>query len=253
MFLRLVTLAALVFAPFQAQAPATKADAPVKLPEARTIIDRHIKAVGGRDAILARKSMHGVGTVSIPAAGITGPIEVFGAAPNKILVKSSIPGMGEFTEGFDGTHGWSMNPMTGPVLKADKELEQAKLDAEFYGELRDPKLYTEIKTVDKVTFDGRDCYKVSLKRIDGVEDVDYYDVATGLRAGGQNTRITPMGPVPITSIASNYQKIGKLTQAMQMTQQMMGQEQKITLTSIEYDKVDPSVFELPAAIKALIK
>ena len=40
---------------------------------------------------------------------------------------------------------------------------------------------------------------------------------------------------------------------MQMTQQMMGQEQKITLTSIEYDKVDPSVFEPPAAIKALIK
>jgi len=33
----------------------------------------------------------------------------------------------------------------------------------------------------------------------------------------------------------------------------MGQEQKITLTTIDYDKVDPSVFELPAAIKALIK
>ena len=65
--------------------------------------------------------------------------------------------------------------------------------------------------------------------------------------------ITPMGPIPITSIASDYQKIGKLTQPMQMTQQMMGQEQKITLTSIEYDKVDPSVFEPPAAIKALIK
>jgi len=66
MFLRVVTLAALLFAPFQAQAPATKTEAPAKLPEPRDIIERHIKAVGGRDAILSHKSMHGVGTISIP-------------------------------------------------------------------------------------------------------------------------------------------------------------------------------------------
>jgi len=253
MFLKVVTLAALLFAPFQAQAPATKTEAPAKLPEARDIIERHIKAVGGREAILSHKSMHGVGTISIPSAGISGPVEVFGAAPNRIIVKSTIPGMGDFFEGYDGNHGWSVNPMTGPQLKADRELEQAKLDADFYAELRDPKVYPELKTLEKTTFDGRECYKVSLKRIDGVEDIDFYDVATGLRAGGMNTRITPMGSIAITSISSNYQKVGKLTQAMEMTQQMMGQEQKITLTSVEYDKVDPSVFEPPAAIKALIK
>ena len=30
---------------------------------------------------------------------------------------------------FDGSHGWMMSPMTGPMLKVEKELQQAKLDA----------------------------------------------------------------------------------------------------------------------------
>jgi hypothetical protein len=34
---------------------------------------------------------------------------------------------------------------------------------------------------------------------------------------------------------------------------VMGVEQRITLTTVELDNVDPSVFEPPAPIKALIK
>jgi len=246
MFLRVATIAALLSASLTAQAPAA-------LPDARDIINKYIKAAGGRDAILAHKSMHGTGTVSIPSQGITGTIEVFGAAPNLQLIKISMGGVGEISEGFDGAHGWSVNPMTGPTLKVGKELDQAKLDADFYSDLRDPKTYPEVKTVDKVTFDGRPCYKVALTRIDGSQDVDYYDVETGLRDGVEGTRETQMGPMTQTSIESGYKKIGKLMQPMQLTTKAMGIEQKIALETVEYDTVQPSVFEPPAAIKALIK
>jgi hypothetical protein len=253
MFVKVATLAALLVAPLYAQAPA-KTEAPEKLPVAREIINRHIEAVGGREAILAHKSMHATGTLSIPAAGMSGPFEIHSAAgPSRFVLKSSIAGIGDIAEGFDGTHGWSVNPMTGPALKTGKELEQTKLDADFYSELRDPKVYPEVKTVEKTTFDGRPCYKVSVKRIDGAEDFDFYDVATGLRAGSIMTRQSPMGPMTLTNVEGDYKKFGKLTQATTMTQQVMGMEQKMTLTSIEYDKVDPAVFEPPAAIKALIK
>jgi hypothetical protein len=40
---------------------------------------------------------------------------------------------------------------------------------------------------------------------------------------------------------------------MQLTTKAMGVEQKISLETVEYDNVQPSVFEPPAAIKALIK
>jgi hypothetical protein len=253
MFLRVATLAALLFAPFYAQAPA-KTETASELPDAREIINRHIKAVGGREAILAHKSMHATGTLSVPASGISGPMEIFGATgPDRVLVKTTVTGIGDIMEGFDGSHAWSVSPMTGPMLKVGKDLTQTKFDADFYSELRDSKTYPEVKTLEKTTFDGRPCYKVSLKRIDGVEDFDYYDVATGLRAGSINTRETAMGTLTMTSVEGTYKKFGKLTQATTVTQQVMGVEQKITLATVEYDTVPASAFEPPPAIKALIK
>ena len=254
MFSRVV-LAALLLAPLSAQAPApAKKETAVALPDARELINRHVKAVGGREAILAHKSMHAAGTLSVPSSGISGPMEIFGAAnPNRVLVKTTVPGIGDILEGFDGSHGWSVSPMTGPMLKVGKELTQTKFDADFYSELRDPKSYPEVKTLELTTFDGRSCYKVSLKRIDGMEDVDFYDAATGLRAGSINTRETQMGKLTMTSIEGGYKKFGKLTQATSVTQQVMGIEQKITLTTVEYDTVAASSFEPPPAIKALIK
>jgi hypothetical protein len=253
MFLQVATLAALLFAPFYAQAPA-KTETASELPDAREIINRHIKALGGREAILAHKSMHATGTLSIPSSGITGPMEMFGAAdPDRVIVRMTVTGIGEIIEGFDGSHAWSVNPMTGAMLKVGKELTQTKLDADFYGDLRDPKNYPQVKTVEKTAFDGRPCYKVSVKRIDGVEDFDFYDVATGLRAGSMNTRETFTGTVNMTTIEKGYKKFGKLMQATEVTQQVMGIEQKIALLTVEYDKVDPSAFAPPPAVKALIK
>jgi hypothetical protein len=254
MFWRAATFAALLLAPLYGQAPA-KAGVPAAagLPNAREIINKYIKAIGGRDAILAHKSMHGTGTVSVPAQGMTGTIEVFGAAPDLQVIKISMSGIGEITEGFDGTHGWSVNPMTGPTLKVGKELDQVKLDADFYSDLRDPKTYPDVKTVDKVTFDGRQCYKVELSRIDGSKDVDYYDAESGLRAGVEGTRETQMGTITQTSIESGYKKFGKLLQPTLLTTKAMGVEQRITLETVEYDTVPASAFEPPAAVKALIK
>src|SRR5262245_42442604 len=254
MFVRVATLAAQLSAPLYAQAPAPKqaAASAVDLPDARTLVDRHVKAIGGREAILAHKSMHAIGTLSVTASGISGPVEIFGAAPNRVLVKTSVPGIGDIVDAYNGTHAWTISPMTGPTLKTGKELEQTKLDADFYSELRDPKKYT-MRTIEKTTFDGRECYKVSVKRIDGSEDFDFYEVASGLRAGSVNTRETQMGTMTVSNVEGGYKKFGSLTQATVLTQKVMGIEQKITLESVEYDKVNPSVFEPPAAIKALIK
>jgi hypothetical protein len=261
-------LAALLAAPLGAQAPAEKPPAPAAkpaapkpstpadpaLPSAREIIDRHIKAIGGREAVLSHKSTHQTGTFSVPASGMVGTIETFGASdPDRMMVRLTIPGLGEMLNGYDGSHGWAVTPMTGPMLQQGKELDQTKLDADFYSELHDAKRYKTIKTVEKTAFEGRPCYKVSLVRIDGNEDFEFYDVQTGLRAGAINTRESPMGTVTTTNVESDYKKFGNILQATSLVQKMMGVEQKLTLTSVEYDTVQPTVFELPAPIKALIK
>lgn len=265
MFLRVAALAVLFVMPSYAQAPAKATPPAVALPDGRAIVDRHVKEVGGRDAILSHKSMHVKGTLAIPASGITGPIEIFGAtSPDRVVVKTTVPGIGEIMEGFDGSHGWILSPMTGPMLKVGKELQQTKFDADFYSELRDAKKYTSVKTVEKTACpeaggttakpaEARSCYKVALSRIDGAEDFDFYDAGTGLRAGGINTRETSMGTMTVTSAIGGYKKFGNLLLATTQSQKVMGVEQTITLNSVEFDKVDASVFAPPAEIKALIK
>ena len=240
-----------------AQAPPapskTPAQATAALPSARAVIDKFVEATGGRAAILAHSSTRVSGTMSIAGSGMTGAIEVLNAKPNLSLVKISISGIGEILDGFDGTTGWMLSPVMGPMVYQGKELGDRKFDADYYGDLHDASRYSSMRTVEKTTFEGRPCYKISLMRIGGGEDIEFYDVATGLKAGSIMTRATPMGEVSSTTVLSEYKKFGDLLLPSVMSQSSMGAKQDILVTAVEYDKVPPASFEAPAQIKALIK
>ena len=244
--------------PAQQSPPSAKTQASAQksaetLPPARQIIDRYIAAIGGRAAMQGQSSSHATGTISLPSAGMTGTVDVFAAKPNKSLVKMTLGGLGDVQEGFDGTVGWSMSAMTGPTVLQGKELEQKRFDADFFAELHSDDRYESLTTVEKASFEGRPCYKVRLVRKGGGEDFEFYDVETGLKAGSIATRDTAMGTFTGTTVETDYKRFGKLMQATTIKQTVMGLQQVITITSVEYDNVDPSVFEPPAAIKAIVK
>ena len=180
-------------------------------------------------------------------------LDIYGAKPDKSLVKINLGGIGDVCEGFDGTHGWSVSPMTGPMLTQGKELAEKKFDADFYSDLHEEARYASMKTVEKTTFEGRPCYKVSLIRKDGGEDIEFYDVETGLKAGAIGTRESQMGPMTVTQVHSDYKKFGGMLVPTTMKQTAMGVEQVLKITTVEFDNVSPSMFDLPAPIKALIK
>jgi hypothetical protein len=238
----------------KAPAPAPQsARADAALPTPRTIIDRHIVAIGGRKAILGRTSTHMSGTVSVPSAGMTGSVDVFAATPDKSLLRISLAGIGAIEEGYDGKVGWSLSPMTGPTLVQGQELEQKRFDSDFQSDLHADSRYESMATMEKTDFEGRPCYKLRLVRRGGGEDFEFYDVETGLKAGAITTRESPMGPITGTTIETDYRRFGPLLQPTTIKSTAMGLQQVITLTAIEYDKVDPATFEAPPAIKALLK
>ena len=236
-----------------AAAPQAQAQPAADLPSAQSLIDRHIKESGGVAAFKARKSSHFSGTFSVPSQGLNGTMDVYAMRPNKALVKQSITGIGEITEGFDGTHAWSMSPMTGPMLVTGAELEQKKLDYDFDSAINPSARYSAMKTLEKTTFDGREVYKVSMTRKEGGEDFDFYDVKTGLKAGGINTRKMAMGDMTFTTTIAEYKKVGEMTVPTTIKQSMTGMEVVLNFTKFEFDNVDPALFALPAEIKALIK
>jgi hypothetical protein len=250
---RALPLGCVLVVAFAAQVDAQQ-KAETRLPSAQSILDRHIAAVGGRDAIKAHSSVKATGSISVPANGLSGTVEIFAARPNKSLSKLTIAGIGEVSEGYDGTVAWSSTPMTGPMLATGEELTQKAFDANFDRALGVAARYDAVKTLERTTFEGRPVYKIALTRKgDGGDDIELYDVETGLKAGSIIERKSPMGTIAITFAWSDYKKFGDLLQASVLKQTASGVQIVTTFTSIDYDNVDPSVFELPVQIKALIK
>lgn len=236
-----------------AAAPAPQAKPAGELPAAQAIIDKSIEATGGRAAMANINSIHMKGTITIPANGMSGSIEMWGAKPNKMLVKNVIEGIGDTAEGFDGTTAWTNSPMTGPMLITGDQLKQRMNDANFEAMLNPSLRYSAMKTLEKTTFDGKEAYKLSMTRKEGGEDIDFYEVATGLKIGSITTRKGPMGDITVTTVVSDYQKFDGVLQPTKMKQSITGIDIVTTFSTVEFNKVDPAIFALPAEIKALVK
>ena len=263
-----VLLAALLASPLacaRTAAPPAEAPAPVTaqanaaaapsnaLPPAQRILDRYAAAIGGRETIMRHNSYRVRGTFEMPGAGVKGDMDVVHAKPNKMAVKVTIPGMGEIQTGYDGTVGWSVNPMQGPRLLEGKELEQISSEAEFTNLFRGASNIVSRETVERTEMGGQPCYKVKITWKSGRETFDCYSTETGLLVGTTSTQESPMGSVQVTSLVSDYKDFGGVKYATRMRQQMMGQEQVMTVHSVEFDVVPPSAFEQPPAIQALVK
>ena len=231
---------------------ASAASTSTTLPSARQVIDSYVKAIGGRDVILARKSMHRTATLEVPAQGLKADIESSVMAPGKLLVKTNIPGLGEMMQGYDGTTGWAIDPMQGARVLTGPELEQMKAEADLAVELRDSSKFTSMDVVADTMFEGRPAYKLRLVRKTGDEVREYYDKENGLLLGSQMMRQTPMGPIEATNVNQDYKQIGGVLMPTKAIQRINGQEIVVTLLTAEPNNVDPTVFELPAQIKALV-
>lgn len=230
--------------------------APVRaqsLPPAAELVGAYVQAIGGAPAFLDHSSMRMVGEFSMAAMGLKGQVETFQMKPNRSVSRVTIDGFGEIRRGFDGTVGWSMNPMEGPRLVEGEELRQLRDDSDPRTLVRDAALIASMQTVERTEMNGQPCYRVRIAWKSGRETSDCYAVDGGLLVGSTINVVSPMGSVEAQVFYSDYRSFGKLRMPTLTRQQVMGQEQAFTLTSVEFDKVDPEVFELPPEIRALRK
>lgn len=222
------------------------------VPTAEAIVARHVEAIGGADAFRAVQSVHARGRLEIPAQGIVAAFELFTARPSRMLYRVNVPGVGVIENGYDGQLGWSVSPISGPELLSGRQLEEAAEDAWFDGPLHEPERIREMRTLGEATFDGRPAYRIRVVFHSGREQLEYFDMDTGLQIGSEAARATPQGVVPTVNVLRDYRQFGNLLQATTFVQRAMGFEQVVTLTSCEYDTVADSTFALPAEIMALL-
>jgi hypothetical protein len=223
------------------------------LPNAKDIVAKHLAAIGGEAAFKAVKSVHAKGTFELPAQGIKGDLEVIAARPNKMINRVEIPGVGHAETGYDGKVAWSIDPLEGPKLLTGRALTEIGEDAWFDGALHASDRVKELTTIAKVEFDKRPAYQIKVVHLSGVEQMEYYDVETGLQLGSESQRETPMGVLPVKAMLRDYTKFAGLLQPTVLVQSTMGMDQVLRISSYEYNTVVATAFDPPPAIKALIK
>lgn len=241
-----------LFAAVLTLAPALAVAQSAPLPAARDLIARHVTAIGGRDAVLRHPFFRAKGNLSMPAAGLNAELEVAGAKPNLFVMKMTIPGMGEMLQGYDGTHGWAMDPMAGPRLVEGDELTQLVNEAEFGSVLRESANIESVETTEKVTLGTEECYKVKIKWKGGRESFDCYSTTSGLLIGSFAKNETPMGPIEAVTEFKEYRDFSGVKQPTEVVVSVMNQQQIMTFSSYEYGPMQADAFAVPAAIATLI-
>lgn len=229
-----------------------QAQAPAPLPAAETVVARYIDAIGGADALRAVQSIQAHGTFSVPAQGIVAAFELYTARPARMLYRVTVPGVGRIENGYDGQLGWVLSPISGPELLAGRQLEELAEEAWFDAPLHEAGRVRSMETLEETVFDARRVYKIRVTFRSGREQIEYFDVATGLQVGSETTRTTAQGAIPTVNVLRDYRRFGDLLQATTFVQRAMGFEQIVTLNSCEYDQVPDSAFALPPEVMALL-
>jgi hypothetical protein len=190
----------------------------------------------------------------MPAAGVKGDLSVVQAAPNKMAMTMNIPGVGQIATGYDGTTGWAMNPMQGPRVLEGKELDQLREDAGPSALLRSADRIRSAETMELTTLGGQSCYRVKITYKSGRESFDCYSPDTGLLVGMISSQQSPMGTVEVTTTFGDWKEFGGLKTATTMRQQMMGQEQILTIDRLEFNRPeDVKAVEVPEQVRPLVK
>lgn len=189
-------VAAFACTAFGQTAPA-KADKPAvvitRLPTASEIVARHIKAIGGRNAVEKIKTRMTSGTVELSPMGVSGTFEALAAAPGQSVIKMTLAGIGDMYEGFDGTTAWSQNPIQGSRDKSGAELLQSKISNDFYRDINFDKLYPKMTVTGIEKIGDKDVYVVKAEPVGLNPELLYFDVHSGLLAGTYGEIISPEG------------------------------------------------------------
>jgi hypothetical protein len=222
------------------------------LPDARKLIDAHIAAIGGREAVA--KSGDGTSKVlmEIVENGMKVEMTMYGRGADRAFLMT-IPGAGDFRSGYSGGVAWGMDPMNGPRLLQGAEREQQIEQSDMRYTLRDPSVITSAKTVALSESEGRPCYRVEIKWVSGRETAECYGKEDGLLLSTESSAATPMGEIKQVSHMSEYREYGGVKVASRMKMQSAGMTQLLTILSVDSTPPAAEVFALPPAIAALVK
>lgn len=233
-------------------APVPHAEAQ-ELPPADSLVQAYVEAIGGHEAHTSPVSIRTVGTVRMAAMGLSGDFELLQYAPDRMLLRVSVGGIGQIQSGFDGDVAWSIDPLAGPRILEGAELEASRERADLLAGVRDSSLVPTRETMGLTEYDGDACWRVRLEWASGRESFDCYSTETGLLIASEDQQVSQMGEIQITTTFDDYQEFdGGMYLPTRMVQQGMGQVQEMIVEAVEVNTLAPEALDPPSSIRTLM-
>jgi len=207
-------------------------------------------ALGGVDAIKKMQSLtvHG----EIEASGMKEKATfVYYGKPFKSLFEAKRPDGTEITTGFDGQVSWAVTPQ-GASIDKETPVEAVRRDADLQYALHQPDYFEKLELAGITEFEGHRCYWLHGTTHWGKDNNQFYDVESGLLRGYRFQADDASKTVTV-AIFDDYKNFGGPLVATTHTFRTGDHSQTLIFKSVSYEPLPDSMFELPAAVKALVR
>ena len=228
----------------------TAASAP--LPAVQEVMDRYVRALGGRDAIFEHTSMTIRGTFELSEKGPSLDRTVY-YKQNRMRFELRFPHGGLYEEGFDGSVAWRIHPKNGPSLPEGDEIKAKARDADMYYPARVLDYFGSMEVVDVAEFEGHSCFHLRGVNKWGKVNEQFYDTTTGLLIGYRFNSSWRGGSGDESEVFSDYKDFGGWRMPTRIAHKHPDGRQTEITASVTFDDVDDGRLALPEKVKSLQK
>jgi outer membrane lipoprotein-sorting protein len=218
------------------------------------IIEKHLAAIGGRDALLKITTRRSTGTVTVstPNGDIPGTAEFTAKAPNKsrVRIELDLTAMGMpdkmvIDQKFDGTNGVALNSMQGESEISANQLDNMRNNIFPTSLLTYKQLGFKMELLPKEQVNGKDAFVIRATPKAGSVTKLYFDATSYMLVKSVATINAPAmgGDVEQTSEQSDFRKVDGITLPFQIVRSDPNQVFTIKFTKIEHNvPVDDKIF-----------
>ncbi|MEP7342074.1 MAG: hypothetical protein ABI977_30360 [Acidobacteriota bacterium] len=226
---------------------ATTTKPPAATPAVDEILDKYVKAIGGKEAIEKVTSRVEKGTFELPTFGASGSLESYAKAPNKTAMTINIEGFGKVESVFDGTKGWSADPQSGLRELSGAELAMTKREADLYRSLKLKSQYTKLEVTGKEKVGDSEAYVVVGTPAEGKAEKMYFDVNSGLLTRMDIEVESPQGAMAFQVYLQDYKTVDGIKVPHTMRRESEAISFVIKLTEVKHNvAVEDTKFNKPS-------
>lgn len=214
----------------------------LKAQTADEIINKFIEAIGGKEKMLALKSIKSEGALTVQGAEVSITSTTLSGVGSRTDI--SVPGIDPGFRIITPTKGWNFAPYLGQT--SPEEVSEEQLKAGQAGlDLQTPFLnYKEkghqVELLGKEKLDGVDCYKIKITYKNGVNATSYFDANTFYRV-----KTIAKGNVrgQMMDVETRYSDFRKLPEGYVIPFKQVSPNGELNVSTVEINKpVDESIF-----------